>query len=255
MKHIDAKIVKACAVGATCLFVMTVGAQDSLDSGRKTFRPPAVPLVSVDPFFSVWSPADRLTDTETAHWTGAKQPISVLLVADGKTWRLCGFAPKSVPAMPQKSVEVRPLQSVYKFAEGDLDVELVFTTPLLVEDLDVFSRPVTYVTARVKGAKGWRLKASISSALATNDDRAQMVTNRCTVAGMPAMSIGRKEQIPLSYSGDRVRCDWGWAWLVGPSAAKDGEAYFMLAYDDVKSIRFFDEPRPSPVAADAVAAV
>ena len=57
------------------------------------FRPPAVPLVQVDPFFSIWSRADRLTDVETTHWCGVAQPLSVMLEADGKTWRLCGLAP------------------------------------------------------------------------------------------------------------------------------------------------------------------
>ena len=209
------------------------------------FRPPAVPLVSCDPFFSVWSAADRLTDAETTHWAGAKQPISVTLAADGRTWRLCGLEPKSVPALPQTGVEVRPLQTVCTFAKDALKVRLVFSTAKLTDDLDVFSRPVTYVTAYVEGVKEWRLDASISPALATNDDKASMATNRCMVAGMPAMSIGRKEQRPLSRGGDRVRCDWGWAWLVGPSAAKGGEAHFMLAYDDVKALKFFGDDLPA----------
>ncbi len=202
------------------------------------FRPPTVPLVQCDPFFSVWSQADRLTDVETTHWSGAKQPISVTLAADGKVWRLCGAEPKSVPALPQTGVDVRPTQTVCTFAQGDLKVTLTWSTPKLPENLEVFSRPVTYVTARVTGAKDWKLNASISPALATNDDKAPMVTNTCTVAGLPAISIGRRNQTPLSESGDRVRCNWGYAWLVGPSAAKDGEAHLLLAYDDVMSLQF-----------------
>ena len=217
--------------------VLTFAAMPALAA----FRPPAVPLVQVDPFFSIWSAADRLTDVETTHWTDIQQPISILLEADGKTWRLCGSTPEGIPALLQKGVEVRPTQTVYTFAQGGLAVELKFSTAKLPDNLEVFSRPVTYVTARVNGAQEWKLRAAISPALATNDDKAQMVTNTTTVAGLPAMSIGRAEQTPLSESGDRVRCNWGYAWLVGPSAPQNGEAHFLLAYDDVKSIQFFGD--------------
>ena len=220
-----------------CTFACAAAAQ--------AFRPPAVPLVSVDPFFSVWSAADKLTDVETTHWSGAKQPITVLLEADGRTWRLCGATPADVPALPQLSTKVRPTQTVCTFAEGALRVELRFATAKLPDDLEVFSRPVTYVTARVQGAKTWRLLPTISSALATNDDAAPMVTNRTEVAGLPAVSIGRRDQTPLGESGDRVRCDWGWAWLVGPSVPAAGESHFLLAYDDVKSIQFFGQDLPA----------
>ena len=65
-----------------------------------TFRPPSVPLVSVDPFFSVWSPADRLADAPTVHWSEQAQPMSALLRVDGKAYRLLGTEPAAVPALP-----------------------------------------------------------------------------------------------------------------------------------------------------------
>ena len=58
--------------------------------GEKPFRPPAVPLVCVEPHFSLWSAADRLTDADTTFWAGQRQSLSVLLTADGVQYRLCG---------------------------------------------------------------------------------------------------------------------------------------------------------------------
>ncbi len=201
------------------------------------FRPPAVPLVSVDPFFSVWSAADRLADRETTHWTGAKQPISILAELDGKAWRLCGASPADVPALPQVATEVRPLTTVCTFREGGRTLTLEFLTAKFTDELDVFSRPVTYVSAKADGWNAVKLRPAISPALATNDDRAEMVTNECAIFGAPAISIGRKEQKPLRAGGDRVRCDWGYAWLV-----KCGDTRFMLAYDDVEAIEFMGQP-------------
>src|SRR5579859_7305078 len=77
------------------------------------FRPPAVPLVTSDPYLSIWSEANNLTDDSTRHWTGAEQALVSLIRVDGTAYRLMGTDPGSIPALPQVSVQVLPTRSIY----------------------------------------------------------------------------------------------------------------------------------------------
>src|SRR5271154_4716295 len=114
-------------------------------------RPPAVPLVSSDPYFSIWSMADQLNADTTRHWTGTPQSLTSFIRIDGKTFRLMGAERNDpVPALIQRSLEITPTQSIYKFAGAEVEVTLTFTSPRLPHDLDVLSWPVTYLTWSVR---------------------------------------------------------------------------------------------------------
>src|SRR5579863_1507136 len=78
----------------------------------EALRPPAVPLVACDPYFSIWSPADKLSDTDTTHWNGWKRRIASLVQVDGKSFRLMGAEPADLPALPQTSLQVLPTRTI-----------------------------------------------------------------------------------------------------------------------------------------------
>src|SRR5438874_1505695 len=105
-----------------------------------TLRPPAVPLVACDPYFSIWSRGDNLNDVDTTHWTGKPHRLTSLVRIDGKTYRVMGASPTNVPALEQKSLTVLPTRTIYTFAGAGVELTLTFMTPALPDGLDVLAR-------------------------------------------------------------------------------------------------------------------
>ena len=108
--------------------------------------PPATPLVACDPYFSIWSPADNLTDEDTIHWTGKPHRLTSMVRIDGKPYRIMGTTPGKVPPLKQTSLTVLPTRTIYTFEGAGIALTLTFMTPALPDDIDVLSRPVTYLT-------------------------------------------------------------------------------------------------------------
>ncbi len=208
---------------------LLVGGMCMAAKGQEQHRPPAVPLVTNDPYFSIWSMADKLTDRPTEHWSQAAQPMTGLIRIDGTVLRWMGTEPRRngmarVPAMQQSSVEVTPLHTRYTFTAQGVTLKVTFFTPLLPTDLDVMSRPVTYLNWSVNSTDGAPhsvdLMLDVSPVIAVNE-RAQEVTwGRFHTDGLTALRVGTRDQAYLHQSGDRIRVDWGYFNLALPDGAQ-----------------------------------
>ncbi len=344
----------------------------------QTLRPPAYPLITHDPYFSVWSMTDNLTDSPTRHWTGKPQPLDGVLRVDGQsyqflgaeatryqpvlptgelapytaqytltdpgagwetpdfdastwktapgpfgdtpaartTWRnsetdkagiyvrreftfdgaadpakfllsLChddavtvylngvqvldkkgyisdyinlplsaagqrairtgknvlamhcvspvggsfldaGLVMPVIPSTPvttatQTGVTVTATQTEYTFTAGPVELRVNFLSPLLLDELDVVARPVSYVTFTANARDGKTHVVQVffgeSGLLAANTGGQAVVAGAGNTAGLQWLNIGTKEQPLLQKKGDNVRIDWGYAYLAVPNGA------------------------------------
>ncbi len=185
-------------------------------------RPPAIPLITHNPYFSIWSTASQLTDQPTRHWTGAEQPLTGLVRIDGVAYRYMGARPSEVPAMQQDSVEVKPTHTVYRFDAAGVKLELAFFTPAFPQDLDLLSRPVTYLTWNVTSTDGKdhkvELLLDVDGRVAVNTDNQQETWGRSQAAGLTVLNVGSRDQQVLNRSGDDLRIDWGYFHLAVPTS-------------------------------------
>jgi hypothetical protein len=184
-----------------------------------TARVPAVPLVVHDPYFSVWSFSDALNDSSTVHWTGTDQPLISVVRVDGENWQLMGKHPGKT--LPQVSRAIWPTHVIYDFEGAGIHVEFTFFTPALPQDLDVLSRPLTYLTWKVRSVDGQphavQLYFAASALLAVNDEHEGVVWGKSHVGDLDVLHVGSNEQPVLQKAGDNLRIDWGWADLAVPA--------------------------------------
>ena len=170
-------------------------------------------VITCDPYFSVWSAADQLTDDYTRHWTGTRQALSSLVRIDGKPYRIMGDEPKDTPPLPQAGLQVLPTRTIYDFEGAGVHATLTFMTPMLPQDLDVMSRPVTYLTWETRTTDGKEHAVSIyydnTAELVVNKADQAVTWSRGSLGDWSVLRMGSHEQAILAKKGDNLRIDWG----------------------------------------------
>ena len=222
-------------------------------------RYPAVPLVTHTPYFNIWSMDDVPNRKSTCHWTGRPHPLTGSLRLGDHEYGFLGET-KHRP-MKTVSLDVTPTSTTYVMECPEARLTLCFTSPLLLDDLDLLSRPVTYLSVTVTGRHGRELPGAAVTVTADGslclDHPGDSPVEYCPVSGnnYTAGTLSNAVQKVLNRSGDDVRIDWGTLYLAARQCVSvtcendclkaeltvaDGqEALFALAYDEVKTIQYF----------------
>ena len=134
------------------------------------------------------------------------------------------------PAL-QKSVNLLPTQTWYTFECGPVSLELIFTSPALMNDLDLMSRPINYITWQVKSIDSKehsvQLYLETTPEWAVNTINQPVKSERFAENGITYLKSGTIEQPVLQKKGDDLRIDWGYMYL----AAKNDNATTMSVGD------------------------
>lgn len=120
----------------------------------------------------------------------------------------------------QRSVDLKATQTRYAFVCGGVDLSLSFTSPLLLHDLDLLSRPISYISFSVKANDGKthdvQCYLGASTNLAVNDSWQTVVAEKNDLKGIQMLRAGTKEQPVLQKKGDNLRIDWGHLYVAVP---------------------------------------
>ena len=128
----------------------------------------------------------------------------------------------SIETAVQTKRTLNATQTAYEFTCGKVDLSLTFTSPLLINDLAILSRPVSYISAKVKSNDGRlhdvQLYFGASSDIASNTYSQPMTTRKYSAGNLAILSAGTVAQPVLQKKGDDLRIDWGYMYVAVPSA-------------------------------------
>lgn len=149
-----------------------------------------------------------------------------------------GLAKDNFTTAIQKSCVVMPTSTYYTFTCGGVDLEIVFTTPLVMDDLELFTTPLTYISYQARSNDGndhevsLLVETSAAMSLSSNAQAAQtrfMSTSVCP--GLDVVRAGNTSQAPLAHTGELI--DWGYYYV--SSQDEQGKTLSILPHNEAIS--------------------
>ena len=161
----------------------------------------------------------------------------------------------------QKSVDVLATNTYYTFACGPVELDVVFTAPMLMDDYDLLSAPVNYISYQVRSTDGQAhdVKFNLVAAkeLALNKSSQRTRSEIINKNGINYGKCGTIDQPILAKKGDGICIDWGYLYLPainGEVSVAEGDgalcfsrdlgkikqaaSFMMLGYDEVLDIEY-----------------
>src|SRR6218665_361278 len=124
----------------------------------------------------------------------------------------------------QTGVTINATQTIYDFKCGPVDARVTFTSPLIINDLKLLSRPVSYISYEVKSndqqAHTVDVYFGAAGSIAANSPRQNLEAAAADQKGLSVLKAGTKDQQVLAKKGDDLRIDWGYLYLAAPTGAK-----------------------------------
>jgi len=226
-------------------------------------RPPATPIINIDPYFSIWTEESVLKNT--IHWTAKPNTMYGRVFVDGEEYHFLGQNRKSKkPVMEVENTEIDAHSTIITYKNDAIRLTVHFTSPTLVEDLYYSSRPVAYARVSYESLDNKehdvKVKFLASEELVLNSKGEGIaIGDPVDIDGVTAIRMGNGIQKVLNRCGDDVRIDWGYFYLgvkgegvvghtifdamyaVTAEAELKNDALFLFAYDDIESIQYFGE--------------
>lgn len=117
----------------------------------------------------------------------------------------------------QNYVDVMATSSYYNFTCGPVTLDVVFTAPMLIDDPDLISTPINYISYQVKSDDGQKhdvqFYLSTTAQLTVNEMNQPTISEIVTEKGVKYLKAGSEEQKVLGRSGDLISIDWGYLYI------------------------------------------